>query len=64
MKWLYFDLAIATDHAKIVHPEGRLGTFAPMAAVLAPSQEGRKETAKLLLTGDPIDAPEALNRIS
>ena len=31
-----------------------------MAAVLAPSQEGRKETAKLLLTGDPRDAPEAL----
>ena len=54
------DLAIAADHAKFAQPEGRLGTFAPMAAVFAPSQLGRKETAKLLLTGDPIDVQKAL----
>ncbi len=54
------DLAIAVENTKFAQPEGRIGVFPPIASVFAPYLIGRKTTAKLLFTGEPMDAKEAL----
>ncbi|MBX7219172.1 MAG: enoyl-CoA hydratase/isomerase family protein [Blastocatellia bacterium] len=54
------DLVIATPNAKFAQPEIRLGVFPPMASILLPRVIGVRRTAQMLLTGEVLDAQEAL----
>ncbi|MDQ7779448.1 MAG: enoyl-CoA hydratase/isomerase family protein [Planctomycetota bacterium] len=57
---VFCDMVIASDKAKLGQPEIQLAVFPPIAAVLFPRIIGRKKALELLLTGDTIDAAEAL----
>jgi cyclohexa-1,5-dienecarbonyl-CoA hydratase len=54
------DIVIASDQARFGQPEVKLGVFPPVAAVLLPKIIGEKRARELILTGDLIDANEAL----
>jgi cyclohexa-1,5-dienecarbonyl-CoA hydratase len=54
------DLVIATERARFGQPEIKLGVFPPVAAVLLPRIIGDKRARELILTGELIDAAEAL----
>lgn len=54
------DLAVAVENARFAQPEGRLGVFPPVATIFAPILIGKKATAKMVFTGEPISAEEAL----
>lgn len=54
------DLVIATDRAKFGQPEIKLGVFPPVAAILLPAIIGERRARELILTGELIDAAEAL----
>jgi cyclohexa-1,5-dienecarbonyl-CoA hydratase len=54
------DIVIATERARFGQPEIKLGVFPPVAAVLLPRIIGEKRARELILTGELIDAPEAL----
>jgi cyclohexa-1,5-dienecarbonyl-CoA hydratase len=54
------DIVIATERARFGQPEIKLGVFAPVAAVLLPRIIGDKRARELMLTGDLIDAAEAM----
>jgi cyclohexa-1,5-dienecarbonyl-CoA hydratase len=54
------DIVIASDRARFGQPEIKLGVFPPVAAILLPRLIGDKRARELLLTGDLIDAQEAL----
>jgi cyclohexa-1,5-dienecarbonyl-CoA hydratase len=54
------DIVIASERARFGQPEIKLGVFPPIAAVLLPRIIGDKRARELILTGDLIDAPEAL----
>jgi cyclohexa-1,5-dienecarbonyl-CoA hydratase len=54
------DIVIATDRARFGQPEIKLGVFPPVAAILLPRIIGEKRARELILTGDMIDANEAL----
>jgi len=54
------DLVIASDRAKFGQPEIKLGVFPPVAAILLPRIIGERRARELILTGDLIDAAEAL----
>jgi cyclohexa-1,5-dienecarbonyl-CoA hydratase len=54
------DIVIATDRARFGQPEIKLGVFPPVACVLLPRVIGEKRARELILTGDLIDATEAL----
>lgn len=54
------DIAIASDRARFGQPEIKLGVFPPVAAVLLPRVIGDKRARELILTGEMIDASEAL----
>ncbi|HEY0406369.1 MAG TPA: enoyl-CoA hydratase-related protein [Pyrinomonadaceae bacterium] len=54
------DIVIATERARFGQPEIKLGVFPPVAAVLLPRVIGDKRARELILTGDLIDAREAL----
>lgn len=54
------DIVIASDRARFGQPEIKLGVFPPVAAVLLPRVIGDKRARELILTGDLIDAREAL----
>lgn len=54
------DIVIASERARFGQPEIKLGVFPPVAAVLLPRIIGDKRARELILTGDLIDAPEAL----
>ncbi|MDX6693227.1 MAG: cyclohexa-1,5-dienecarbonyl-CoA hydratase [Blastocatellia bacterium] len=54
------DIVIASDRARFGQPEIKLGVFPPVAAVLLPRVIGDKRARELMLTGDLIDAREAL----
>lgn len=54
------DIVIATERARFGQPEIKLGVFPPVAAVLLPRVIGDKRARELILTGELIDAPEAL----
>ena len=54
------DLVIATERARFGQPEIKLGVFPPVAAVLLPRIIGDKRARELILTGELIDAEEAL----
>ena len=54
------DIVIASDRSRFGQPEIKLGVFPPVAAVLLPRIIGEKRARELVLTGDLIDAHEAL----
>jgi cyclohexa-1,5-dienecarbonyl-CoA hydratase len=54
------DLVIATEHAQFRQPEIRLGVFPPLGAVIYPRVIGPRRAMEFLLTGDPINAQQAL----
>ena len=54
------DLVIASNRARFGQPEIKLGVFPPIAAILLPRIIGEKRAAELVLTGELIEADEAL----
>jgi len=58
---IYCDMAIASDKAKLGQPEIMVGVFPPIAALTMPRVMGRKKAMELLLSGDTINAEEAMN---
>ena len=54
------DIVIASERARFGQPEIKLGVFPPIAAVLLPRIIGDKRARELILTGDLINAAEAL----
>jgi cyclohexa-1,5-dienecarbonyl-CoA hydratase len=54
------DMAIATERARFGQPEIKLGVFPPVATVLLPQVIGDKRARELILTGETIDAAEAM----
>ena len=56
----FCDLVIASDHARFLQPEIKLGVFPPMGAVVYPRVIGPKRAMEMLLTGEPISAQQAL----
>src|SRR3989475_13027541 len=54
------DIVIASERARFGQPEIKLGVFPPVAAILLPRIIGEKRARELILTGDMIDATEAL----
>ena len=54
------DIVIAGERAKFGQPEIKLGVFPPVAAILLPRIIGEKKAREMILTGDIIDATEAL----
>ena len=51
---------IASDRARFGQPEIKLGVFPPIAAILLPRIIDEKRARELILTGELIDAREAL----
>jgi cyclohexa-1,5-dienecarbonyl-CoA hydratase len=58
---LYCDLVLASEKAKFGQPEIQVGVFPPIAALIFPRITGRKKALELILSGETIDAQEALN---
>jgi cyclohexa-1,5-dienecarbonyl-CoA hydratase len=56
----FCDLVVATENAQFRQPEIKLGVFPPLGAVVYPRIIGPHRAMELLLTGDPIDAVEAV----
>ena len=56
----FCDLVIATENARFVQPEIKLGVFPPMGAVVYSRVIGPKRAMELLLTGEPVSAQQAL----
>src|SRR6267142_6150405 len=54
------DIVIASDRARFGQPEIKLGVFPPVAAILLPQVIGDKRARELILTGEMIEAAEAL----
>lgn len=54
------DIAIASERARFGQPEIKLGVFPPVAAVLLPRLIGDRRARELILTGEMIEAAEAL----
>jgi cyclohexa-1,5-dienecarbonyl-CoA hydratase len=54
------DIVIAGERAKFGQPEIKLGVFPPVAAILLPRIIGEKKAREMILTGETIDANEAL----
>ena len=54
------DLVVASESATFGQPEIKLGVFAPPATVLLPRRSGRGAATGMLLTGESVDAAEAL----
>jgi cyclohexa-1,5-dienecarbonyl-CoA hydratase len=54
------DFAIASERARFGQPEIKLGLFPPVAAVLLPHLIGDKRARELILTGEMIEAAEAV----
>ena len=54
------DIAIASERARFGQPEIKLGVFPPVAAVLLPLVIGDKRARELILTGELIEATEAV----
>ena len=53
------DIAIAAEHAQLGMPEVKVGLPSVIECALMPHLIGLMRTRELLLTGDPIAAPEA-----
>ncbi|MBI1983113.1 MAG: enoyl-CoA hydratase/isomerase family protein, partial [Acidobacteria bacterium] len=56
----FCDIVIATENARFLQPEIKLGVFPPMGAVVYPRVIGPKHAMELLLTAEPISAQQAL----
>jgi cyclohexa-1,5-dienecarbonyl-CoA hydratase len=56
----FCDLVIATEQAQFRQPEIRWGMFPPLGAVIYPRVIGPRRAMEFLLTGDPINAQQAL----
>jgi cyclohexa-1,5-dienecarbonyl-CoA hydratase len=56
----FCDMVVATENARFLQPEIKLGVFPPMGAVVYPRVIGPKRAMELLLTGDPLNAQQAL----
>jgi cyclohexa-1,5-dienecarbonyl-CoA hydratase len=54
------DIVVATERARFGQPEIKLGVFPPVAAILLPKVIGERRARELILTGDLIEAAEAL----
>jgi len=54
------DIVIASERARFGQPEIKLGVFPPVAAVLLPQAIGDKRARELILTGELIEATEAM----
>ena len=54
------DIVIAGERARFGQPEIKLGVFPPVAAILLPRIIGEKKAREMIMTGDTIDAAEAL----
>ena len=54
------DIVIASERSRFGQPEIKLGVFPPVAAILLPRIIGDKRARELMLTGELIDAREAL----
>ena len=54
------DIVISSPQARYGQPEIKLGVFPPVAAVLLPRLVGERRARELVLTGEIIDAEEAL----
>ena len=57
----FCDLVLASENAKFGQPEIKVGVFPPIAAVVFPYLVGRKKALELILTGETIDAKDALS---
>ena len=51
----FADIVIATEKARFVQPEIKLGVFPPLGAVVYPRMMGPKRAMELLLTGEARD---------
>lgn len=56
----FCDFVIASDQARFGQPEIKLGVFPPVAAVLLPRVIGDRRAREMMLTGEIIEAREAL----
>ena len=56
----FCDLVIATESAQFRQPEIKLGLFPPLGAVVYPRVIGPRRAMEYLLTGEPINALQAL----
>jgi len=56
----FCDLVIATENARFLQPEIKLGVFSPLGAVVYPRVIGPKRAMELLLTGDTLNAQQAV----
>ncbi len=56
----FCDIVVATDRTQFRQPEIKLGVFPPMGAVVYPRVIGPKRAMEMLLTGDTINAQQAL----
>lgn len=54
------DIVIASERSRFGQPEIKLGVFPPVAAVLLPQVIGDKRARELILTGELIEAGEAM----
>jgi cyclohexa-1,5-dienecarbonyl-CoA hydratase len=54
------DIVVASERARFGQPEIKLGVFPPVAAILLPRVVGERRARELILTGELIDAHEAL----
>jgi enoyl-CoA hydratase/carnithine racemase len=54
------DLAVAADNARFATPGVKIGLFCSTPMVAVSRVVGRKKAMEMLLTGEPISAPEAL----
>jgi enoyl-CoA hydratase/carnithine racemase len=54
------DLVIATEQAQFRQPEIGLGVFPPLGAVIYPRVIGPRRAMEFLLTGEPLNAQQAL----
>jgi cyclohexa-1,5-dienecarbonyl-CoA hydratase len=57
----FCDVVIASEAAKFALPEIKVGVFPSVAAVGLPYLVGKKKAMELILTGEPIEAREALS---
>ena len=55
------DIVVASQRARFGQPEIKIGVFPPVGAVLLPRVIGDKRARELILTGDMINAEEALS---
>jgi len=54
------DIVVASDKSKFGTPEIALGCYPPVAAALFPALVGRRQAERLMLSGESIDAQEAV----